>query len=86
MPEASSQSGATVLETRGQKRSDRELFSCGNSHPPSATPDRTPVHANATRVCCGNLIEPHLTEVRDDAGQIILAAIWRCTFCGRITW
>ncbi len=44
------------------------------------------VDPRATRVCCENLIEPQLAEVRDRFGQTLLAAVWCCPTCGRITW
>ena len=50
-----------------------------------ARPNALRVDPGVTRVCCGNLIEPRLAEIRCPNDPTLFIAVWRCPICGRIT-
>ncbi len=39
----------------------------------------------ATRVCCGQAVEPYLAEIRDPSATTYFVSVWRCPYCGRAT-
>lgn len=36
--------------------------------------------------CCGELLEPHLAEARDQSGRMLFATVWICPKCSRISY
>jgi hypothetical protein len=54
---------------------------------PRATNNKTiAVEPTLLRLCCGNLITPHLAETRRlPLDHIEFVAVWRCPTCQRLT-
>jgi hypothetical protein len=73
------------VSTRGENSIRSQAASSHAMPAPALLKPDVSVEEGMLRVCCGNLIQPRLGEVRDPVGgRTVFVTCWRCPTCGRL--